>query len=89
MEIDGAPLVGVALEDIVRSRRAARRPRDLAVLEILERPLRKPRSRRTRLAAIRRESERIVIELIRRRLALPPERLQTHRPIHRPPTTNH
>jgi predicted nucleotidyltransferase len=36
MEIDGVPLLVAALGDIIKSKRAARRPRDLAVLEILE-----------------------------------------------------
>ena len=36
MEIGGTPVLVAALEDIIRSKRAARRPRDLAVLDILE-----------------------------------------------------
>jgi predicted nucleotidyltransferase len=39
VEIEGIPILVAALEDVVRSKRAARRPRDLAVLEILERTL--------------------------------------------------
>jgi len=39
IEIDGASVLVAALEDVIRSKRAARRPRDLAVLEILERTL--------------------------------------------------
>jgi predicted nucleotidyltransferase len=39
IEIDGVPIRVAALEDIVRSKRAARRPRDLAVLDVLERTL--------------------------------------------------
>jgi predicted nucleotidyltransferase len=35
--IDGVPIRVAALTDIIRSKRAARRPRDLAVLDILER----------------------------------------------------
>lgn len=36
IEIDGEPLLVASLSDIIRSKRAARRPRDLAVLDILE-----------------------------------------------------
>ena len=36
IEIDGVPIRVATLADIIRSKRAARRPRDLAVLEILE-----------------------------------------------------
>ncbi|MCH8991376.1 MAG: hypothetical protein IIA44_06440 [Acidobacteria bacterium] len=36
--------------------------------------MKKPRNRRAKLAAVARENERGVIEMIRRRLALPPER---------------
>lgn len=39
VEIEGVRLLVAALEDIIRSKKAARRPRDLAVLEILERAL--------------------------------------------------
>ena len=39
LEIEGVPILVASLEDIVRSKRAARRPRDLAVLEILEKAL--------------------------------------------------
>jgi predicted nucleotidyltransferase len=34
--IDGVPMQVAALADIIRSKRAARRPRDLAVLDVLE-----------------------------------------------------
>jgi predicted nucleotidyltransferase len=36
IEIEGVPLRVASLEDIIRSKRAARRPRDLAVLDVLE-----------------------------------------------------
>jgi predicted nucleotidyltransferase len=36
LEIGGAPLLVASLADIIASKRAARRPRDLAVLDILE-----------------------------------------------------
>jgi predicted nucleotidyltransferase len=39
IEIDGVPLRVASLSDIIKSKRAAKRPRDLAVLPILERAL--------------------------------------------------
>jgi hypothetical protein len=36
VEVDGETLLVAALDDIIRSKKAARRPRDLAVIEILE-----------------------------------------------------
>lgn len=39
VEIDGVPVLVASLPDIIRSKRAARRPRDLAVLDILEKTL--------------------------------------------------
>jgi predicted nucleotidyltransferase len=78
VEIDGIPLRVAALSDIIRSKRAAGRPRDRAMLEILRRRrLKKPRKRRERLDALARENRRAIRDMIRRRLALPPER-RTH-----------
>lgn len=37
VEIGGAPILVASLTDIIKSKRAARRPRDLAVIDILER----------------------------------------------------
>jgi hypothetical protein len=39
IEVSGATLLVASLADVIRSKRAARRPRDLAVLEILEKTL--------------------------------------------------
>jgi predicted nucleotidyltransferase len=36
MDIDGMPILVASLDDIIRSKKAARRPRDLAVIEVLE-----------------------------------------------------
>jgi hypothetical protein len=36
IEVAGVPVLVAALTDIIRSKRAAGRPRDLAVLEVLE-----------------------------------------------------
>ena len=55
VEIDGVPIQVASLSDIIKSKRAARRPRDLAVLEVLEksreeadRAAQEPRRRRPR-----------------------------------------
>jgi hypothetical protein len=39
IDFDGAPILVAALADVVRSKRAARRPRDKAVIDILEKAL--------------------------------------------------
>jgi len=39
LDLDGAPLLVAALPDIIRSKRATGRPRDLAVIDILEKAL--------------------------------------------------
>jgi predicted nucleotidyltransferase len=36
IEIEGTPVLVASLDDIIRSKKAARRPRDLAVIEVLE-----------------------------------------------------
>jgi hypothetical protein len=72
--VGGVELRVASLPDIIKSKRAARRPRDLAVLEILDRPMKKRRTRRASLAAVARESDRNLRELIRRWQALPLER---------------
>lgn len=41
IDVGGAPLRVASLSDIIKSKRAARRPRDLAVLAVLERTLAK------------------------------------------------
>jgi hypothetical protein len=37
MDIDGTTVLVASLDDVIRSKKAARRPRDLAVIEVLER----------------------------------------------------
>lgn len=39
VDIGGAPILVASLADIIRSKKAARRPRDLAVLDVLEKAL--------------------------------------------------
>ncbi len=39
IDIEGTPILVASLADVIRRKKAARRPRDLAVLEILERAL--------------------------------------------------
>jgi hypothetical protein len=39
IDLQGVPVRVASLADIIRSKKAARRPRDLAVLDILERAL--------------------------------------------------
>jgi hypothetical protein len=77
VEVAGVALRVASLVDIIKSKRAAGRPRDLAVLELLETALEEPVSRRVRLAAVARESRRNLIEMIRRWQALPPHK-RTH-----------
>jgi hypothetical protein len=36
MDIGGVPLLVASLDDVIRSKKAARRPRDLAVIDVLE-----------------------------------------------------
>ena len=75
VELEGVPIRVAALEDIIRSKRAAKRTRDLAVLEVRwRRHLKKALTRRVRLRAVARENERATRDLIRRWRALPPER---------------
>ena len=54
VEVSGVPIVVASLADIIKSKRAARRPRDLAVLPVLERTLeeaaKSPRPTRRRQA---------------------------------------
>jgi len=78
LELAGASLLVADLEDIIRSKRAANRPRDRAMKSV------KPRSSSARVSGegggdhrgkrsntLRRESERALREQIRRLLALP------------------
>jgi len=78
VDMEGYSLLVANLADVIRGKRAAGRPRDHAVPEILETPLTrklsKPRKRLTKHEALRLESERALMEQIRRNLALPMNR---------------
>ena len=79
LEVGGTTILVASLADVIRSKRSARRPRDLAGSKfwrgLLKRSRKRtPRSRRARLAAVTLESERGLVAMIRRRLALPPAR---------------
>ena len=68
------------LDDIIRSKRALGRDKDLAVIHILEKTRdekKKPKSRRAALAALKKESGRAEREQIRLLLSLPMNR-RTH-----------
>jgi hypothetical protein len=72
----GAPLLVASLPDIIRSKKAAGREIWRCSLFSRER-VKKPAARAAALRALRRESDRALVEMIRRRLALPPrERTQ-------------
>jgi hypothetical protein len=72
----GNDLRVASLEDIIRSKKAANRPQDRAVLPVLRKhTVKRSRERRTgNRSALRRESDRALIEQIRRLLALPMEK---------------
>ena len=76
--MDASPLLIkiASLEKIIRSKKTLGRPRDLAVIEILERTLdeKKRKDRSKQLKALKKESERNLIEQIRRQLSLPMNR---------------
>jgi hypothetical protein len=79
-EIGGQKLLAASLEDIIRSKRAADRGKDLAVIDILEKTEMKKRTPKKQRAsdeagaALRLESHRALVDLIRHRLSLPPEK---------------
>jgi len=78
-DLGGHALLIAGLPAIVRSKRAARRPRDKAVLDIPEMALHEKEARDTKakLAALNAESDRALIEMIRRLLDKPIEQ-RTH-----------
>jgi hypothetical protein len=65
-----ARILVAALADIIKSKKAAGRPRDLCLKK-------SPGSRKARLDALKKESDLAERDLIRRLLALPPEK-RTH-----------
>jgi hypothetical protein len=69
---DGLQLHFVAMTGV--KGRATSRRRHSSISSIPQRRAEDARRRRAKLAALRRESDRALIDLIRRRLALPPEK---------------
>jgi hypothetical protein len=53
VEVAGVPIRVATLADVVRSKRAARRPRDLAVLDVLEKALEESRRAATKASRAR------------------------------------
>ena len=74
-QLGGHRLWVAHLADIIASKRAAARPRDSPSWKFSKKPCVKKakasRKREAALAALRKESERAELDLIRRRLALP------------------
>ena len=78
VDLEGYELLVASLADIIQSKRAAGRPGTGRFLRYWKRPCMKPRKRPlTRREALQRESERALLEQIRRHLALPMEK-RTH-----------
>jgi predicted nucleotidyltransferase len=74
IQIGGARIIVAALADIIRSKKAAGRSQDLAVLPAFENCLNKPRiTRQAKLRNLRKENDLAIRDMIRRRLALPVE----------------
>ena len=75
VRVGDATICLAGLADIIKMKKAANRPRDRAVLEILEKPLKRSRpTRKERLELLRKQSEWLENDMIRRRVAAPVER---------------
>ena len=72
IELDGVPLRVALLEDIIRSKKEARRPRELAVIDVLEKALEESSRQASKARRARPRSERALRALIRHWQALPP-----------------
>jgi predicted nucleotidyltransferase len=78
-EIGGEKLLAASLEDVILNRRETGRGRDLAVISLGRHELKRREPKKQRLPtdareALRLESDRALLELIRYRLSLPPEK---------------
>jgi hypothetical protein len=72
--VDGHSLLVANISDIIRSKRAAGRPQDLgSIFWKRAVPKKKQPTRAQQLEALKKETERDLIEQIRRQLARPPE----------------
>ena len=74
VDVGGAPILVASLEDSSGASAPLVVPAIWPCYPSWRRPLKKPVSRRARLAAVRRESERALVDMIRRWQALPPGR---------------
>ena len=74
IEVHGAPLRVAALDDIITSKRPLAGRETWRSSTYWRGRVKKPNARRKALAALRRESDRALVDLIRRRLALPVEK---------------
>jgi hypothetical protein len=75
MQVEESMVRVATLADITTSKRAADWPRDRAMLEILEKRLKRSRpTRKERLAQLKTQSEWLENDMIRRRVAAPLER---------------
>jgi predicted nucleotidyltransferase len=74
-QLAGTTVRVASLADVISMKRAANRPRDRAVIEILEKTLARPRPlKKEKLTALRNQNDWLETEMIRRRVAAPLER---------------
>lgn len=74
VQVGDATVCLAGLADIVKMKKATNRPRDRAVVEILEKPLKRSRpTRKERLELLRKQSDWLENDMIRRRVAAPLE----------------
>lgn len=72
--VTGVPILVACLADVIKSRERRGDRATSPCCRFWRKPLQKPPSRRARLAAVRRESDRALVDMIRRWQALPPGR---------------
>jgi hypothetical protein len=75
VSVGDATICLAGLADIIKMKKATNRPRDRAVLEILREPLKRSRpTRKERLELLKKQSDWLENDMIRRRVAAPLER---------------